>query len=348
MNREQPLSLQISALWSSATGWIADHTISITIATLIGIAIVALLYGIRLIGIRLGRNPNKWRGVIGRGLASMHFWFMAVLAAQIIATYAHAPADLASTIKFIFVIATTFQVALFLRELILGAVELRAGHDDNHGSLSSALGLIRLLVSIVLFVMSIILILSNVGVNVTGLIAGLGVGGIAIGLAAQGIFADLFAALAILFDKPFRIGDTIRWEGNTGVVEAIGLKTTRVRALTGEEIVISNTNLLSKPVINQARNERRRIIQTLTLKYDMPGEKFASVQGIVRDIVEAVPNCHFVRCLVEGFTANGIDFQMAYDVSNQQPDAVSIAKHAVNLGIIERFSAEGIIFYHPA
>src|SRR6201999_2371357 len=113
-------------------------------------------------------------------------------------------------------------------------------------TLGSAVGIIRLLVSIAIFAIALIVVLDNLGVNVTGLIAGLGIGGIAIGLAAQGIFADLFAALSIIFDKPFRRGDSIKWDAVSGAVEAIGLKTTRIRSVNGEEVVISNTNLLSK------------------------------------------------------------------------------------------------------
>ncbi len=102
--------------------------------------------------------------------------------------------------------------------------------DQDHGALASATGIIRFLVSFTLFSLALVLVLGNLGVNVTGLVAGLGVGGIAIGLAAQGIFKDLFAALAIIFDRPFRKGDSVKWSGISGTVEAIGLKTTRIRA----------------------------------------------------------------------------------------------------------------------
>ena len=128
-----------------------------------------------------------------------------------------------------FVISAAFQAAVWARELVLGYVEHRVGADEQHSTLGSAVGIIRLLVTVALFAIAIILILDNVGVNVTGLIAGLGIGGIAIGLAAQGIFSDLFAALSIIFDKPFRRGDVIRIEGVQGHVEDIGLKTTRIR-----------------------------------------------------------------------------------------------------------------------
>ncbi|RZI38408.1 mechanosensitive ion channel, partial [Herbaspirillum sp. HC18] len=132
-------------------------------------------------------------------------------------------------------VASVFQAAIWARELILGTIEHRTQSEHYSGeALLSAMGLIRLLVTAVLFAIALVVVLDNLGVNVTGLVAGLGVGGIAIGLAAQGIFGDLFAALAIIFDRPFRRGDKISYGNTSGVIESIGLKSTRIRAFTGE------------------------------------------------------------------------------------------------------------------
>ncbi len=113
---------------------------------------------------------------------------------------------------------------MWARELVLGIIEHRAGGLEANSGLGSAIGIIRLLVTIAIFSIAIVVVLDNLGVNVTGLVAGLGIGGIAIGLAAQGIFDDLFSALSIIFDKPFRRGDSIRWDTTSGTVENIGLK----------------------------------------------------------------------------------------------------------------------------
>jgi small-conductance mechanosensitive channel len=347
MNEAASPDIDLATLWTDILGWITSHSSRIVISALIGLILIGLLYTIKLFGQRLSKGRNQWRAVIGRALASMRLWFMASLAAQIIATYAHAPEDIALTMRFIFVIAVTFQAALFARELILGAVELRAGEADPAGNLASAVGLIRLLVSASLFITAVILILSNLGVNVTGLVAGLGIGGIAIGLAAQGIFSDLFAALSILFDKPFRRGDTVRWEGTTGTVEAIGLKSTRIRALTGEEVVISNTNLLSKELRNLARNERRRIIQPLSLVYHTPPETCAALPDTLRGIVDACPDCSFVRCTLDTFAPSSLDFLLVYDVGAEDQEAVASGKHAVNIAVLSHFAAAGIYFAYP-
>ncbi len=124
-----------------------------------------------------------------------------------------------------------------------------------------------MLVSVALFALAIVVILDNLGVNVTALVAGLGIGGIAIGLAAQGIFSDLFAALAILFDKPFRRGDIVRYGTTTGTVEKIGLKTTRLRGVGGEQVIMANTKLLEQEVHNVTDARVRRTWLTFGLTY---------------------------------------------------------------------------------
>nr|MBA3897363.1 mechanosensitive ion channel family protein [Sphingomonadaceae bacterium] len=267
------LDMRIDALWTDSAEWLTQNTGRIIVALVIGGIVVAVLLGAKWAGLWLARrhaDRNHWRRIVGGALGKIRLWFVAAVAAQIVANYSHAPGDIAKTVYFLFVIAATLQAAVFAREIVLGIVEHRAMGDEGHAGLASALGIIRLFVTVILFAVAAILILSNLGVNVTGLIAGLGVGGIAIGLAAQGIFADLFAALAILFDRPFRRGDIVKWETTTGTVEAIGLKSTRIRATTGEEVIVANKNLLDKEIRNLARLERRRVVMTLGLIYQTP------------------------------------------------------------------------------
>ena len=347
MKTDPPAVQQIATLWHDAIAWLFGHSANIAVATILGILLVTLLYGMRIIGNRFAKGPNQWRRIIGRALGGMRFWFMAAVAAQIIAVYAHAPADIAKTVYFAFVITATFQAALFLREIILGGITLRADETDPSGSLSSALGLIRILVSVVLFTLAITLILANLGVNVTGLIAGFGVGGIAIGLAAQGIFSDLFAALSILFDKPFRRGDVVRWEGTTGTVEAIGLKSTRIRAISGEEVVISNTNLLGKELRNFARLEQRRIVQPLSFVYRTAPETCAALPDMLRETIDAIAGCHFVRCGLDSFAPSSLDFQLVYDVDAADQEDVLNRKHAANIAILARLADAGVHFAYP-
>ncbi len=345
------LDLQLETLTRDFWLWLSNHSLQILIGSVVAVLIVLLLLGAKMLGLRLcATDPGHthWRTTVGRVLARTKLWFMVAVAAQLVAGYAAAPPAVAHTIQFVFTVATAFQVALWVRELVLGIIEHRAGGVEDATSLGSAIGIIRLLVSIAIFAIAIIVVLDNLGVNVTGLVAGLGIGGIAIGLAAQGIFSDLFAALSIIFDKPFRRGDSIRWDSTSGTVEQIGLKSTRVRALTGEEVVISNTNLLNKELHNMARLDRRRIVQTFGIVYRTPPEVCARIPAIITEIVAGCANCHLVRCGMINFGASSLDYELQFDVHSEDFDVVFEARAGVLVAILQRFKAEGIEFAYPS
>lgn len=330
--------------------WLSSHTLEILTGLAAGLVIVALLYGVRHLGVRLcnaSTDRLSWRMIAGRVLHKTSIWFMVAVAAELVASYANAPGAVRTTTHFLFVVAATLQVAIWVRELIMGAIEHRAGGGDPDGALGSALGILRLLVSVGVFGIAVLTILSNLDVDVTGLVAGLGVGGIAIGLAAQGIFADLFAAVSILFDKPFRRGDTIRWDDMLGSVESIGLKSTRLRANSGEEVIISNRNLLDKELHNFKRLSYRRTIATLGLTYESPREKLDALPATLRAIVEAEPDCRFVRCGLQRFGDSGLEFELQYDVDSEKFDVVFDTRHRINMAILDRFAADGIGIAYP-
>ena len=202
---------QARLLLQDSARWISDNWLQVLVALGIGSLIVVLLLVLRRWGLKLaGDDRTGWGSVAGRAIGRTGVFFMVTLAAKLVDGYASAPPMVTATIEFLFTVAAVFQAAIWAREIILGAVERRTASDHYHGeALASAMGLIRLLVTFALFAIALIVVLDNLGVNVTGLVAGLGVGGIAIGLAAQGIFADLFAALSIIFDKPVRRGDNV-------------------------------------------------------------------------------------------------------------------------------------------
>jgi small-conductance mechanosensitive channel len=351
MNKQAPLDIQTGQLWAEMTAWLSSHSLQIILGIAAGAVIVLVLLGVKILGVKIcGTDPGHvhWRTVLGRVLAGSRLWFMIALAARLVAGYAGAPPSVANTIEVLFVIASTLQVALWAREVVLGVVEHRAGGLEESSGLGSALGIIRLLVTIAIFAIALVVVLDNLGVNVTGLIAGLGIGGIAIGLAAQGIFADLFAALAILFDRPFRRGDSIRWDTTSGTVEQIGLKSTRVRAITGEEVVISNKNLLDKELHNMARLNRRRIVQAIGLVYQTPPEVCTRLPEICKEVVESCDKCSFVRCGLSGYGASSLDFSLEFDVKSEVWQKVFDARSQVLVALLKRFNEEGIEFANPA
>ena len=337
-------------LADEAAQWAAGNYVDILIAAAIGAGIALVLLAFRSIGFRLlkrGSPDSKWRAIFARVLARTTIFFIVMVAAMLVADNAETPPAIFRVISFLFVIAASLQAAIWARELILGYVEYRVGPGEEHSTLGSAIGIVRLLVTVALFAIAIILILSNLGVNVTGLVAGLGIGGIAIGLAAQGIFSDLFAALSIIFDRPFRRGDGIRYDTTTGTVEHIGLKTTRIRSLEGQEIVISNANLLNKEISNFANLEHRRFVLVLSVIYQTPVELLESIPDIVRGIVEKHEKATLVRCGLRGFGPSSLDFELQFDVHSTDYEYAFATRSAVCLEILAAFNEAGIQFAYP-
>jgi small-conductance mechanosensitive channel len=346
----QNISQRSWSLANETVAWFTGNIVGILIAAAIGTAIALALLGLRALGcriIRQGPGDLHWRHIFARALSKTSLVFIILCSAELVAKHAATPPPLLGIINFLFVIAAAFQAAIWARELILGYVEHRVGPEAENSALGSATGIIRLLVSVALFAIAIILILDNLGVNVTGLVAGLGIGGIAIGLAAQGIFSDLFAALSIIFDKPFRRGDTIRFEGQNGTVEKIGLKTTRIRSVTGEQIIVSNTNLLGKELHNFSSLKRRRMTLTLGLICQTPPEVCAALPAMLKEIVERQDKAKLVRCGMVGFGESTLDFELVFDVQSTDYEKVFATRSDVCIAILAAFNEANIQLAYP-
>jgi small-conductance mechanosensitive channel len=260
---------------------------------------------------------------------------MILAAADVVWTYADLPHKIARLIDVLLVIAFALQGAIWGRELILGLIGHRAARDNGSSALASAMAIIRVLVSVALFAIAGILILDNLGVNVTALVAGLGIGGIAIGLAAQGIFSDLFAALSILFDKPFKKGDTIRYDNSTGTVERIGLKTTRLRSITGEQLIMANTKLLEREIHNMAQAKARRVTLYLAIGGEASANAIDAVEAAAEAAVSAQRGCKLVRCALAGAGGGGLAFDLVYDDSTRDSDKLAANRAAILRLLIE-------------
>lgn len=343
-------TIRLGSLFRDTVGWIESHGFQILVGCLFAASILIVLIGLKSFGLRLCRNQNnrtQWPYIIGMALSRTRIWFMIAVAAQLVAAYADAPGFVARTITFFFTIATVLQVAIWARVLILGLIEHRAGIDAENASLGSAMSIIRLLVTVAVFAIALVVILDNLGVNVTGLVAGLGIGGIAIGLAAQGIFSDLFAALSILFDKPFQRGDGIKFDQTSGSVEKIGLKTTRIRSLTGEMVVVSNANLLNKELRNYNRLDHRRMVHQFGVIYQTSPDMLARIPDIVAEIVKAERICRLVRCGMIGLGASSLDYEVQFDAFSPDYEDIFATNHRILIAMIRRFNEEGIEFAYP-
>ncbi len=334
--------------------WVLANLDRLLIGGMVAAAIVAVMLAMRWIGHRLLANEPEslgWRGIIGRVLAKTSMFFMVAAAIDIVVSYADVPPKLAHLADIFFIIAASLQVAIWAREIIVGVIRSRVGEDPGASTLGNAMALIRVLVNVVVFAIALVVILDNLGVNVTALVAGLGIGGIAIGLAAQGIFSDLFAALSIVFDKPFRRGDTVRYGTGTdttvGTVERIGLKTTRLRSVTGEQVIMANTKLLEQEVRNLAEAKVRRITLIFSLTYKTSPETLERLPALAEEALKGVKTAKLVRCVATAFAPSSIDCELVYDDRTISPDTLAHHKSDVIIGIARAFAREKIDFAYP-
>jgi small-conductance mechanosensitive channel len=346
----EAIGTHLQSYWDALTIWVQTNYVELGIALAAAIMVFIALSWLKRIAANVARDSEHrahLKSIIARTLARTSKFFRVMVSIELVNQIANAPAALAHFIDILFTIAIVIQVAIWLREIILGLIERRAGEGiHEHDTLQSAMVLIRLLVSFVLFAVAAIVVLDNLGVNVTGLVAGLGVGGIAIGLAAQGIFSDLFAAISIIFDKPFRRGDTVSYDNTVARVEVIGMKSTRLRALTGEEKIISNSKLLEKEITNNTMTLYRRVTFVLTLVYQTPPALARRVPDILRQAVEA-NNAQFIRAGFNNFAPSSLDFHLVFDIESDDVEDMFQARHNIGIAIIDSFAREGISFAYP-
>jgi len=346
----EAIGTHLQSYWDALIIWVQTNYVELSVAVVAAIMVFIALSWLKRIAANVARASEHrahLKSIIARTLARTSKFFRVMVSIELVNQIANAPAALTQTVDILFTIAIVIQVAIWLREIILGLIERRAGEGiHEHDTLQSAMVLIRLLVSFVLFAVAAIVVLDNLGVNVTGLVAGLGVGGIAIGLAAQGIFSDLFAAISIIFDKPFRRGDTVSYDNTIARVEVIGMKSTRLRALTGEEKIISNSKLLEKEITNNTMTLYRRVTFVLTLVYQTPPALARRVPDILRQAVEA-NGAQFIRAGFNNFAPSSLDFHLVFDIESDDVEDMFQARHNIGIAIIDSFAREGISFAYP-
>jgi small-conductance mechanosensitive channel len=183
--------------------------------------------------------------------------------------------------------------------------------------------------------------------DVTTLLTGVGIGGVAIALAVQNILGDILAAIAIVFDRPFDVGDSIQVDQMAGKVEQIGLKTTRLRSVTGEQLVMGNADLLRSKLRNYKRMYERRALLALDLTYDTPADRIETLPGILREIVQSQSGTRFERAHFSAFTESSLRIELVYFVLDPDYSRLMDVQQAINLAVLRRFSADGIQFAFP-
>ena len=250
--------------------------------------------------------------------------------------------------KHLVIIAVITQLGFWADGIVSYYVKKKSRDEAfKTGSKVTQLKAVGLLVKFIVWVIVAIFIISNLGFNVTTLITGLGIGGIAIALALQNVLGDVIASLSIIFDKPFEVGDFIAVDNLSGDVVDIGLKTTRVKSLSGEQLIFSNNDLLNSRIKNYKRMKERRIQFTLGVIYETPYETLEKIPDYLKEIITNEPNTRFDRAHFYSYGDFSLNYQIVYFVLTPNYTEYMNAQHNINLAVFKKFSEEGIEFAYP-
>ena len=203
------------------------------------------------------------------------------------------------------------------------------------------------LIKIIVWTVGIVFLLDNLGFKISTVVAGLGIGGIAVALAAQTILGDLFNYFVIFFDKPFEVGDFIIIDNYLGTIEHIGIKTTRIRSLSGEQLIFSNTDLTNSRIRNYKRMQRRRVVFKLGVIYQTTLEQLKEIPGIIRNVIESIPDTVFDRAHFFSYGDFSLDFEVVYYVLSNDYNKYMDIQQEINFKIKEEFEKRGIEFAYP-
>lgn len=256
---------------------------------------------------------------------------------------------LSQMVDVVFIIIITVLAVLCLGALVDYGIRFYATtqQPDNPG-LERSLSALTPAVKVVLWAVGLVFLLDNFGLDISAIVAGLGIGGVAIALASQGVLQDLFSYFTILFDRPFDLGDFIIVGESVGTVEYIGIKTTRLRSIDGEQIIIANTDLTSSRIRNFKRMERRRAVFHLGVTYETGLGKLHDIPDMIRKVIEATDNVLFDRAHFSSYGDYSLNFEVVYIVTTGEYAAYMDAQQAINFAIKEMFDQHGIEFAYPA
>jgi len=256
------------------------------------------------------------------------------------------PGDVRSVFWKVTIVATIIQAGVWISTALQIWLE-NYSKDETDGANRMTMNALSFLGRIALWAVVLLLILDNLGVDVTALVAGLGIGGIAIALAVQNVLSDLFASLSIVLDKPFIPGDFVVVGDMAGSVEHIGIKTTRIRSISGEQLIFSNTDLLGSRIRNFGRMRERRVVFSLGVTYQTPADKLERIPGMIRESIEAQDQVRFDRSHFASYGDSALNFETVYYVGSSDYATHMDILQAVNLAIYRKFAGEGIEFAYP-
>ncbi|MCJ2543199.1 mechanosensitive ion channel family protein [Thermostichus vulcanus] len=244
------------------------------------------------------------------------------------------------------IIATYFGINLLSASVEYG-LQLYLTRKKGDTTTEQSFLLISPLIRVVFLLIGVLFLLDNLGFDIAALVASLGIGGIAIALAAQGVLQDLFSYFSILMDRPFEIGDFVILGDFMGSVEYIGIKTTRLRSLSGEQIVIANTDMTGSRIRNYKRMQRRRVVFGFGVTYETPPDKLQEIPKLVKQIIEADSNAQFDRAHFAAYGDFSLNFEVVYFVLSPDFNLYMDVQERINLALKQAFQERGIQFAYP-
>ncbi len=239
----------------------------------------------------------------------------------------------------IIIVGVWIQAGIWATTAVRFLLQRRGGSEP---AAQASVSILMIGAQLLLWTVVVLLALDNLGVNITALVAGLGVGGVAVALAVQTLLSDLFASLSIAFDKPFVVGDNLRIDDIEGTVEQIGLKSTRLRSVTGEQVILANADVLRSRVRNLGRMHERRVLLRLLVAYDTAPERLDLVPKLVEKVVRAQSGTRFLQCLLNTLGSYALEFEAIYYIRNQPQYSPGEINDAINRGVFRELSAAGV------
>ena len=250
-------------------------------------------------------------------------------------------------LQIVSLVILTFFIVRFVSSTIMFTLTYFIKKQERGDEKARQLRGMTVLINVFVWVIGIVFLMDNLGFNISAVVAGLGIGGIAIALAAQAILGDLFSYFVIFFDRPFEVGDFIIVGDKVGAVEYTGIKTTRIRALSGEQLVFSNTDLTNSRIHNYKKMERRRVVFKLGVIYQTTAEQLESIPKIVREIIESQQDITFDRGHFATYGDFSLNFEFVYYVTGADYNKYMDIQQSINMKIYRTFEEKGIEFAYP-
>lgn len=299
---------------------------------------------------RLGKwadtSVSKLDDTIIEGIESIGILFYFILSLQISFQFVKFPQVLEKTIYYLTLIVAVYYITKALDDVLAYGIKIIAqanGRDEE----ASIVQILIKFSKAVLWIIATLLVLSNLGYNISSLLAGVGISGIAIAFALRSILEDLFSAFSIYFDKPFEVGDFIVIGKDRGTVQSIGLKSTRLKTLQGEELVISNKELTKARVHNYKKMKKRRQTFEFGVTYDTNSETLKKIQDMVKQIIKDIEEVEFDRVYFTEFKDSSLKFEVVYYVKSAEYEEALAAQQKINLKLHKKFKKENVEMAFP-